>query len=406
MNSSICVFVGAKGGAGTTTVCYEIGKALLEKSNVALVDADLSGHRSLALLTEAMRALDAARSTSPIATARVDGMTVVELADRYDAGLTLAPEAVEALADSLQGFGAILVDAPQPFAAAVRPLLTRAARVFLVVEPTLLGIAGGQAMSSDLRRFGVPAERIGIVTNVRSDGDAPSRGEIERLLGARPVAEIPPLKDRAYGKSIAAFARMIQFLPPEAPLARLQPSSSPAATNGNGKVGFAARSHEVESQYQAAKLEIHEALLRRVDLVTAATAHTDSAKFAELRTKIEAITSEYIAEHDIGGSAEDVAQLRQEIVNEALGLGPLEDLMRDPDRDRSDGERAARHLRRTRGRHRAHRPSDLRDDRQLRLIIERIVAPLGRRIDESSPMVDARLAGRLARQRDHRAARD
>ena len=44
------------------------------------------------------------------------------------------------------------------------------------------------------------------------------------------------------------------------------------------------------------------------------------------------------------------------------------------------------------------------DDAHLLQIIERIVSTVGRRIDESSPMVDARLAGRLARQRDHSAA--
>ena len=331
MNSSICVFVGAKGGVGATTLCRELVRVLREKSNVALVDADLNGRRSVALLTDAVRALDAARSTAPIATARVEGLTVVELADRYDAALALTQDGVEALAASMQGFGTILVDAPQPFAATVRPFLTRAARVILVVEPTLLGVSGAQRMLADLQRFGIPIERIAVVTNARGESDSASRGEIEKLLGARPVADIPPLKDRAYAKSVLALARYIQALPSEGALERLQPSSSPVSANGNGKASLATRSAELESQFQAAKLDVHEALLRRVDLVTAAGAHTDAAKLAELRSKVEAITSESIAEHDIGGSAEDLAQLRQEIVDEALGLGPLEDLMRDPD---------------------------------------------------------------------------
>ncbi len=90
------------------------------------------------------------------------------------------------------------------------------------------------------------------------------------------------------------------------------------------------------------------------------------------------------------GSAEELADLRHEIVDEALGLGPLEDLMRDPDITEimvngPDTIYVERHgkIERTNKR--------FSNDRQLRLIIERIITPLGRRIDESSPMVDARL---------------
>ena len=83
-------------------------------------------------------------------------------------------------------------------------------------------------------------------------------------------------------------------------------------------------------------------------------------------------------------------RLRKEILDEVLGLGPLEDFLRDPtvteimvvDRDTIYVERK--------------RPLELTgarfsSDDALRSAIERIVTPLGRRIDESTPMVDARL---------------
>jgi len=97
-----------------------------------------------------------------------------------------------------------------------------------------------------------------------------------------------------------------------------------------------------------------------------------------------------VSEKKFQGTAEELAELRRKIVDEALGLGPLEDLMRDPDvseimvngPDKIYVERAGK-IERT-----AKRFSS---SRQLRLIIERIITPLGRRIDESSPMVDARL---------------
>lgn len=83
-------------------------------------------------------------------------------------------------------------------------------------------------------------------------------------------------------------------------------------------------------------------------------------------------------------------QLVDEIVDEALGLGPLEPLLRDPSvseimvnaPDRVYCERKGRlHL----------TQATFRDGEHILKIIEKIVAPLGRRIDEGSPMVDARL---------------
>jgi pilus assembly protein CpaF len=86
----------------------------------------------------------------------------------------------------------------------------------------------------------------------------------------------------------------------------------------------------------------------------------------------------------------DRGLLRQQVLNEAIGLGPLEDLLADDEvseimvnrYDEIYVERAGR----------LHRhPLVFTGERAVLGVIERIVAPLGRRIDESSPMVDARL---------------
>ena len=399
MDSPVSVFIGAKGGTGTTTLCRELARSMRDVGNIALVDGDLTGRRSVAILLDGVRNLDVARSTSPIASARVDGITIVELAERYDAAYTLDREAVENVVASMTGFSAIIVDAPRPFAAAVRPFIVRAARLFLVLEPSLLGVAGAQTMRGDMQRFGIPAERVALVTNARSESDTIPRSEIEELLGEKLVAEIPPLRDRNYERSLAALRRYVQSIPQSEMLENLQPSAKGPIGDRRGqmrrtfvapKSNGRASATTVLSPHEALKQEIHEALLRRVDLVTAASAHTDSDKLADLRSKIEAITSEFISERGIQGSAEEIAQLRQEIMNEALGLGPLEDLMRDPDVTEimvngSSNIYVERHgvIERTTKR--------FAEGRQLRQVIERIITPLGRRIDESSPMVDARL---------------
>jgi pilus assembly protein CpaF len=396
----VFLFTGAKGGAGGSTICRELTRAMGEKGNVAVVDADLTGRRSIALLFEAIRVLDAARTgSSPVARTRIDGVTLIELVDRYDSAFALDPDGIETLAAGLGGFGSVLVDAPQPFAAAVRPFLTRARRVFIVIEPTLLGVASAQTTFADLQRFGIPTSRIALITNARTEVQSVSRGEIERVLGAKIVAEIPALTSRGYGKSIAGLQKYIQSVPAETPMKSLQPSASApvgdssvplrrvstARTNGHATV-----LNPLDLKRDAFKEQVHQALLKQIDLVSASTAHGDAAKLAELRSKVESITASLAATADFDGSAEELSQLRQEIVDEALGLGPLEDLMKDPDvtevmvngPDTIYVER-----------HGMIEPTTkhFTDDRQLRLIIERIITPLGRRIDESSPMVDARL---------------
>lgn len=393
--SRTVLFLGAKGGTGTTTLCIELARALVKNGSIAVVDADLSGRRSVALLTDTVRALDAAREAGPIARTRTNGITVIELADRYDAAFSLDPGAVESVAAGLHDYDFVLVDAPQPFAAAVRPFVRRAARVAVVLEPTLLGVAGARALCAELERFGIPAARLAPIANVRGENAMPAR-EIEGVLKTKILAEIPPIGQRSYPKSVASLARTVQSFAPEDAMASLQPSAAlPAGdsviplrrttTASNG------RSRPVlDPQREALKQEVHRALLRQVDLVTASVAHTDADKLAELRAKVEAITASLAVERSFGGSAEELAELRKEIVDEALGLGPLEDLMKDADLTEimvngPDTIYVERHgvIERS--------PKRFSEDRQLRLIIERIITPLGRRIDEASPMVDARL---------------
>ncbi len=136
------------------------------------------------------------------------------------------------------------------------------------------------------------------------------------------------------------------------------------------------------------KRRIHGELLDRLDL-----RHQDfeeqSAEQIRARTvaAIEEIVEEFSGE--IPRSA-DKAALIKEVADEALGLGPIEDLLADPEVDEImvngwDRVYVERHGKLYR--------TNLRftDDQQVVNIIRRIVSPIGRRIDESSPMVDARL---------------
>ncbi len=84
-------------------------------------------------------------------------------------------------------------------------------------------------------------------------------------------------------------------------------------------------------------------------------------------------------------------RLAQEVLDEVFGLGPLEPLLNDP--TVSDIlVNTYRHVYVERSGILETTPVQFRDDAHLMSIIDRIVSAIGRRVDESSPMVDARLA--------------
>jgi pilus assembly protein CpaF len=85
-----------------------------------------------------------------------------------------------------------------------------------------------------------------------------------------------------------------------------------------------------------------------------------------------------------------VDQLCQQVIDEAVGLGPLESLLKDDLISEIMVNRHDEVFVERRGCLQRH-PVGFSDSRAVMGVIERIVAPLGRRIDESSPMVDARL---------------
>lgn len=138
-------------------------------------------------------------------------------------------------------------------------------------------------------------------------------------------------------------------------------------------------------QLEAAKIRLHELLIEELEQGALDGMSPDQQREAVRRAARELIVQEGI---HVGGTGRD--ELVEAVCDEVLGLGPLEPLLRDPaisevmvnDIDKIFYEQDGRIFRST---------ARFRDFRHAMRIIERIVAPLGRRIDESSPMVDARL---------------
>jgi pilus assembly protein CpaF len=116
----------------------------------------------------------------------------------------------------------------------------------------------------------------------------------------------------------------------------------------------------------------------------------DISQTAEVRRTIEELFENILAEERIVLSRPERRRLFEQIVAEILGLGPLEPLLADE----SITEvmvNGAKNIYIERGGKVYRQTATFESDEHLMRIIDRIVAPLGRRIDESSPYVDARL---------------
>ncbi len=132
---------------------------------------------------------------------------------------------------------------------------------------------------------------------------------------------------------------------------------------------------------------VEELNIRRIDLDTKG----DPARERQLRTNVESTVNALISkEKEVGQGREERERLVKELVDEALGLGPLEELLSDPAITEIMVNRFDQVYIERRGKIFL---SDKRfiDNNHVVQVIRRIISPLGRRIDESVPMVDARL---------------
>jgi len=138
-------------------------------------------------------------------------------------------------------------------------------------------------------------------------------------------------------------------------------------------------------QYVELKAIVHRKLLNRLNLEALAQADRSRAE-SEIRT----LVGELLAEEGMPLSLSERDVLFSELVDEVFGLGPLEPLLRDP--SISDIlVNTYKNVFVERGGLLERVNAQFQDDRHLLRVIDRIVSGVGRRIDDSSPMVDARL---------------
>jgi pilus assembly protein CpaF len=140
------------------------------------------------------------------------------------------------------------------------------------------------------------------------------------------------------------------------------------------------------TEYQQVKADLHRKILDRLDLEKLGRTPSDAAREEVLLLIRNTVNSEAVPL-----SFAERERLAREILDEIFGLGPLEPLLKDPTISDILVNRYNKVYVERAGKLEATGLS-FKDDAHLMQIIDRIVSRIGRRVDESSPMVDARLA--------------
>ncbi|PTE22503.1 type II secretion system protein E [Cereibacter changlensis JA139] len=198
-----------------------------------------------------------------------------------------------------------------------------------------------------------------------------------RYKKSAPAAKDVPLAPVGAATPAAAPAPAAKSMMQQRPVA---PPRAPA------EVVAADKERKRKERLMELKGELHRRLLDNLNL-----AALEHATEANLRSEIAAIATEALEEMSVALNKEDRTILFQELYDEVMGLGPLEPLLKDetvndilvngPNRIfvERNGKLTLTDI-------------TFKDERHLLRIIDKIVSAVGRRVDESNPYVDARLA--------------
>ncbi len=317
----------------------------------------------------------------------------------------------------------IVVDAGKSFTDVFVATLNQANLILLVVTPDILSIYQTKWVLDTLQFLHFPLKMVKIVLNRAESASSISWQEVRVSLPVDIIAQIPSegkvvgsavnrgipvVIDSSRTKVAQAIKKFSAQLVADDKLfvkrkeideLRLKEAVVERPQEFWQKRGLTESLPEPEVSEEAdeillIKKRIHNRLidslnLKRMDL----RVFSDPKKARELKDKAEMMVTNFLVEE--AGSfipSSDVRKkLVKEILDEALALGPLEDLLADPDItdimvNNKDEVYVERH-----GKIELTSKKFISNE-QVKTIIERIIAPIGRRIDESVPMVDARLA--------------
>ncbi len=436
MAGHIIAVVGGKGGVGKSVFAANLAISYLQefKQRPLIVDLDLNslGDQNLILgLNPPKNIVDVSKIPGGV----IDIKALQPLMVTAPAGFNFigAPREsivardldLEGLGKFLKGvtniFNLVVVDCGNGTEPWALKTLEYATAIFVVATADLIVINQTKRVLSKIQELMFPPEMVQIIINRYSNASLFKPQDISKNLNRAVFGAIP--EDTATCDGSLAKSTPITLAAPNAPVvrayhdivrkmqqvnllenlaklkkpsgvvAKAQAASAPeAAADGSANPGGRSLAAPLDA-WTAMKLRIHKALVDQLDKKIDMNSK-DPKQLAVLRERTSSAVLKIMETEDTASvlpTPNEKRQMLKEVLDEALGLGPLEDLLADDSvteimvnaRDQIYIEKAGKpQLSKV----------NFSSENQMMNVIERIVTPLGRRVDEKTPYVDARLA--------------
>jgi len=423
MPGHIISIIGGKGGVGKSQVAANLAFAYAAelRSKVLLLDFDqkacgdqniitgLKSKKHLKELAEYNGSIDP-RSIQLFTADHKAGVSFIGMPTEPILAGQINEEGLgKALKAMINIYPIIIIDGGSELSPLTLKALEFSTLIFLVASPDLLAVNQCKRMYTDLATLLFPKDMIQILVNQAVNGHPVSPDVIGKQIGKPVFHSIPrddgnctaalsrstPViigaKNSAFGNGVVDCARKLIQKNVLKTLEKLNKPQNTTAQAASASGSSTSSDDKKADQWTNLKARIHKGLVEEMDL--SKQSDTDPKAKVILTEQTKKLVVELLSKEDtkaILANREDMNRIVKEILDEALGLGPLESMLANKAISEIMVVGPKKIYYEEGGRVKKSEIT-FTNDAQVRQVIERIVAPVGRRIDEKTPYVDARL---------------
>lgn len=421
-NCNLIAVVGGKGGVGKSVFAANFACALMTelRTQVLLIDGDsksvgdqnvimgLKPNKTLKELGSFQGSLNS-QPLNTLVTMHPSGLAYLGAVRGPEESLSISPDIfLKQLEFFSRVFKYIIIDVGNDVGPLQMAILQESTAIMIVTTPEVLVVTQTQKLINELLSATLPKDMFQLVINkAAANGIGPQAISNQLSL---PYLGVIPQDEATSTMAIQKFMPFVLGLP-KAPItaayydvvrkltggvlqklkATARPKVAPppvAAADGSAPAPSSNNGLDPRTQL---KIRVHNELIRTVDLKKLLLdTKQDEGKEKEVREKTKREITLIVDKEAPDTAREERSKIIKEVLEEALGLGPLEDLLADNAVTEIMVNGHKKIFVERSGKITLSQTTFTSND-HLRRIIERIVTPLGRQINESTPTVDARL---------------